>query len=157
MKTIGFIGAGHLGSTIARLAVNTGYEVLLSNRRGPTSLAHLVSELGPRVSAVTPPEAATSDLVVVTVPLHSIEHLPKKDLVGKTVIDTNNYYPDRDGRIPQLDIGETTTSELLQLQLPESRIVKAFSNVVYTHLSQLPRPVNYPQRSTLPIANDSMK
>ncbi|MDN5683730.1 NADPH-dependent F420 reductase [Corynebacterium glyciniphilum] len=154
MKKIGFIGAGHIGSTLARLAINAGYEVLLSNRRGPASLSRLVTELGPAASAVTPPEAARADLVVVTVPLHAIDQLPEAELDGKTVIDTNNYYPDRDGRIPELDSGESTTSEMLQRRLAGSRIVKAFSNVVYLHLGQLPRPANDPQRSTLPMAGD---
>jgi predicted dinucleotide-binding enzyme len=148
MKKIGFIGAGHIGSTLARLAINAGYEVLLSNRRGPASLSQLVTELGPAASAVTPPEAAGADLVVVTVPLHAIDQVPEEELDGKTVIDTNNYYPDRDGRIPELDSGESTTSELLQRRLAGSRIVKAFSNVVYLHLAQLPRPASDPQRST---------
>lgn len=105
MKKIGFIGAGHIGSTLARLAIDAGYEVFLSNRRGPASLSQLVTELGPAASAVPPPEAAEADLVVVTVPLHAIDQLPVTDLAGKTVIDTNNYYPDRDGRIPELDSG----------------------------------------------------
>lgn len=152
MKRIGFIGAGHIGTTLARLAINAGYEVLLSNRRGPASLSQLVTELGPAATAVTPPEAAAADLVVVTVPLHAIDQLPVAELVGKTVIDTNNYYPDRDGRIPELDSEESTTSEMLQRRLPGSKIVKAFSNVVYLHLAQLPRPASDPQRSTLPMA-----
>ncbi|MGJ0184547.1 NADPH-dependent F420 reductase [Corynebacterium glyciniphilum] len=154
MKRIGFIGAGHIGSTLARLAINAGYEVLLSNRRGPDSLSQLVTELGPAASAVTPPEAAAPDLVVVTVPLHAIDQLPEEELAGKTVIDTNNYYPDRDGRIPELDSRESTTSELLQRRLPGSKVVKVFSNVVYLHLGQLPRPANDPQRSTLPMVGD---
>ncbi|WP_420098162.1 NADPH-dependent F420 reductase [Corynebacterium sp.] len=154
MKKIGFVGAGHIGSTLARLAINAGYEVLLSNRRGPASLSQLVAEFGPAASAVTSSEAATADLVVVTVPLRAIDGLPEAELVGKTVIDTNNYYPDRDGRIPELDSGESTTSEMLQRRLPGSKVVKAFSNVVYAHLALLPRPANDLQRSTLPMAGD---
>ncbi|MEJ6550280.1 NADP oxidoreductase [Corynebacterium sp. USCH3] len=103
---------------------------------------------------MTPPEAATADLVVVTVPLHAIDQLPVAELAGKTVIDTNNYYPDRDGRIPELDSGESTTSEMLQRRLPGSKVIRAFSNVVYVHLGKLPRPANDPQRSTLPMAGD---
>lgn len=154
MKKIGFIGAGHIGSTLTRLAINAGYEVLLSNRRGPATLSELVTELGRAASAVAPPEAATADLVVVTVPLHAIGQLPMAELASTTVIDTNNCYPDRDGPIQELDSGESATSEMLQHRLPGSRIVKAFSNVVYLHLSQLPRPANDPQRSTLPMVGD---
>lgn len=155
METIGFIGSGNIGSTLARLAIDARYEVLMSNRRGPESLADLIAELGDAASAVTPTEAAANaDLVVVTVPLHAIDRLPSAALSGKTVIDTNNYYPDRDSRIAELDTGAMTTSELLQRQLPESNVVKAFSNVVYLHLGQLARPTGDPQRSTLPIAGD---
>lgn len=155
MEKIGFIGAGNIGSTLARLAVDAGYELLLSNRRGPDSLADLIAELGDSASAVTPTEAAANaDLVVVTVPLHAIDQLPAAALSDKTVVVTNNYYPDRDGRNAELDSGKITTSELLQHQLPESRVVKGFSNVVYLHLGQLARPAHDPQRSTLPIAGD---
>ena len=130
MKRIGFIGAGHIGSTLARLAIDAGYEVLLSNRRGPASLSQLVTELGPAASAVTPPEAAAGDLVVVTVPLRAIDQLPEAELDGRTVIDTNNYYPDRDGRIPELDSGESTTSWLTSVTVPSSGEYRSETDLV---------------------------
>lgn len=115
MKTIGLIGAGHIGSQLARLAVANGYDVVISNSRGPDSLKDLISELGPRARAATVAEAAAAgDLVVVTIPLKHYRSVPVEPLAGKVVIDTNNYYPQRDGRIPELDNESTTTSELLQ-------------------------------------------
>ena len=70
MKTIGLIGAGHIGSQLARLAVANGYDVVVSNSRGPQTLSALVAELGPKARAATPAEAAAAgDLVVVTIPL----------------------------------------------------------------------------------------
>src|ERR1019366_2777843 len=104
MTTIGLIGAGHIGSQIARLAVATGYDVVISNSRGPETLSALVSELGPRARAATVVEAARAgDIVVVSVPLKNYRAVPVEPLAGKIVIDTNNYYPERDGHIPELD------------------------------------------------------
>src|SRR4051794_3226464 len=104
MTTIGLIGAGHIGSQVARLAVANGHSVVISNSRGADTLADLVKELGPRARAATPTEAATEgDIVVVTVPLKNYRSVPGKPLAGKIVIDTNNYYPQRDGHIPELD------------------------------------------------------
>src|SRR5918993_46420 len=119
MPTIGLIGAGHIGSQVARLAIANGYDVVLSNSRGPQSLSALVAELGPKAKAGTPREAAAAgDIVVVTVPLKNYRDVPVEPLAGKIVIDTNNYYPERDGNIPELDNESTTTAELLQAHLP---------------------------------------
>lgn len=155
IKTIGLIGSGNIGSTVARLAVAAGYDVVLSNSRGPETLAALVSELGSRARAATPIEAATAgDLVVVTVPLRAYRSVPAEPLAGKVVIDTNNYYPDRDGRIPELDDGSATVSGLLQQHLGTARVVKCFNNIYFKHLLALPRPAGAPDRSALPIAGD---
>lgn len=155
MTTLGLIGSGHIGSTIARLAVDAGIDVVLSNSRGPETLADLVAELGPRARAATAEEAAAAgDLVVVTVPLKAYREVPVEPLRGKVVIDTNNYYPERDGHIPELDDESTTTSELLQAHLPESKVVKAFNNIYFSFLRTLARPTGSPERSVLAIAGD---
>ncbi len=155
MTTIGLIGAGHIGSTVARLAVEAGHDVVLSNSRGPETLADLVDELGDRARAGTAAEAAAEgDLVVVTIPLRSYRDVPVEPLRGKVVIDTNNYYPQRDGEIPELEDESTTTSELLQAHLPQSHVVKAFNNIYFEHLRTLARPSGSPERSVLAIAGD---
>ncbi|TCB97907.1 NADP oxidoreductase [Micromonospora zingiberis] len=155
MSVVGLIGSGHIGGTVARLAVAAGYEVVLSNSRGPETLAGLVDELGPAASAGTVDAAARAgDLVVVTIPLKSYRSVPAQPLAGKVVIDTNNYYPQRDGRFPELDEGSITSSELLQRHLPEARVVKAFNNIHYRHLLALARPGGAADRSALPIAGD---
>ncbi|MGZ4498188.1 MAG: NADPH-dependent F420 reductase, partial [Nocardioides sp.] len=119
MTTIGLIGAGNIGSTVARLAVNAGHDVVLSNSRGPETLADLVAELGDHARAATAAEAAAAgDVVVVTIPLKSYRDVPVEPLRGKVVIDTNNYYPQRDGEIAELEDESTTTAELLQAHLP---------------------------------------
>jgi predicted dinucleotide-binding enzyme len=153
VKTIGLIGAGHIGSQLARLAVRHGYDVVVSNSRGPETLKELVSELGPRARASTPREAAEAgDIVVVTIPLKNIGDLPPAPLTGKIVIDTNNYYPERDGHIAELDEERTTTAELLQRHLPNSKVVKAFNHIYAAELTTHGQPAGTPNRRALAIA-----
>lgn len=155
MATIGLIGSGHIGSQVARLAVQNGYDVVLSNSRGPETLAPLVNELGSKARAGTPLEAATAgDVVVVTVPLKHYRQVPVEPLAGKVVIDTNNYYPQRDGHIPELDNESTTTAELLQAHLPSSKVVKAFNHIYAAQLTTDGRPKGTTNRRALVIAGD---
>ena len=155
MKTIGLIGAGHIGSQVARLAVAHGYSVVISNSRDPGTLAALVNELGRTAIAATPVEAAKKgDIVVVTIPLKNIRSVPVEPLVGKVVIDTNNYYPQRDGQIPELDDEVTTSSELLQAHLPKSKVVKAFNHIYAAELTTHGQPAGTPNRRALVIAGD---
>lgn len=148
---LGLIGSGMIGGTVARLAVAAGVDVVLSNSRGPESLRDLVAELGDRARAGTPTDAARADLVVATIPLFAYDQLPADALAGKTVIDTMNYYPQRDGQIPELDSNALTSSELVQRHLAGSRVVKAFHNINFAHLASL---AGAPERSALPIAGD---
>src|SRR3954465_976853 len=155
MPTIGLIGAGHIGSQLARLAVANGYDVVLSNSRGPDTLSSLVAELGPHARAATADEAAKAgDIVVVTIPLKNYQTVPVDALEGKIVIDTNNYYPQRDGQIPELDSESTTTAELLQAHLPASKVVKAFNHIYAAQLTTDGRPAGTPNRRALVIAGD---
>jgi 8-hydroxy-5-deazaflavin:NADPH oxidoreductase len=155
MTTVGLIGSGNIGGTVARLAVAAGYDVVLSNSRGPETLKELVDELGPRARAGTSAEAAEAgDLVVVTIPLKAYRDVPVEPLAGKVVIDTNNYYPERDGQFPELDDASTTTSELLQQHLPAAKVVKGFNHIYFEHLRSLARPAGASDRSALVIAGD---
>src|SRR5215467_7589740 len=155
VETIGLIGAGHIGSQLARLAVANGYKVVLSNSRGPESLKPLISELGPRARAGTPAEAAQAgDIVVVTIPLKNYRSVPVEPLAGKVVVDTNNYYPQRDGHIPELDNESTTTAELLQAHLPKSKVVKAFNHIYAAQLTTDGKPAGTKNRRALVIAGD---
>jgi 8-hydroxy-5-deazaflavin:NADPH oxidoreductase len=155
MTTWGFIGSGNIGTTVARLAVAAGHDVVLSNSRGPETLAGVVDDLGPHARAATATEAARAgDVVVVTIPLGHYQQVPAEELAGKVVIDTMNYYPQRDGSFAALDDESTTSSELLQAHLPGSRVVKGFNNIFFQHLAALPRPSGAPDRSALAIAGD---
>jgi len=155
METIGLIGAGHIGSQVARLAAKSGYDVVISNSRGPDTLSALVAELGPRARAATPADAAKAgDIVVVTIPLKNYRSVPVAPLVGKIVIDTNNYYPERDGHIPELDNETTTTAELLQSHLPQSKVVKAFNHIYAAQLTTDGLPAGAKNRRALVIAGN---
>jgi 8-hydroxy-5-deazaflavin:NADPH oxidoreductase len=155
MTTIGLIGAGHIGSQLARLAAANGYDVVLSNSRGPETLVGLVDELGPHARATVPFEAAqVGDLVVVTIPLKNYRAVPAAPLAGKVVIDTNNYYPERDGNIPPLDEETATSSALLQAHLPSARVVKAYNHIQAAHLTSHAQPAGSPNRRALAIFGD---
>jgi 8-hydroxy-5-deazaflavin:NADPH oxidoreductase len=156
MTTVGLIGSGRIGSTVAALAVDAGHRVVLSNSRHPQTLADLVAELGPLARAATAAEAAgAGDLVLVSVPVKACPDLPAGSLSGTVVMDTGNYYPERDGRIAELESGSLTSSEWLARQLPGAEVVKVFNNIFFKHLLNLARPVGAADRSYLPIAGDS--
>ena len=155
MATIGIIGAGMIGSQLARLSVKNGHKVVISNSRGPETLSGLVAELGSNARAATAAEAGEAgEIVVVTVPLKNYRAIPVAPLAGKIVIDTNNYYPQRDGHIPELDNESTTTAELLQAQLPTSKVVKAFNHIYAAALTTDGQPAGSRNRRALVIAGD---
>jgi predicted dinucleotide-binding enzyme len=155
MTTIGIIGAGHIGSQIARKAIESGYDVVISNSRGPETLADLVTDLGPNARAATAAEAAEAgDVGVVTVPFKAYTDVPVEPLAGKIVIDTNNYYFERDGRYPELDEGRETVTGLLQKHLPESKVAKGFNAIQSQQITDDSRPAGDPERRALVTAAD---
>ncbi|MEP6850321.1 MAG: NAD(P)-binding domain-containing protein [Acidobacteriota bacterium] len=132
---IGIIGAGNIGSTVAKLFVDAGHQVAISNSRGPETLDKLASELGDNAEASTVENAIDfGDVVLISIPLKNHTGLPTNGWENKVVIDSNNYYPDRDGQIGDLDSGKTTSSELLEKHLPGARIVKGFNTIWSEHL-----------------------
>jgi predicted dinucleotide-binding enzyme len=132
---IGIIGAGHIGANAARLFTEAGHEVAIANSRGAETLTDLVAGLGENAKAVGAQEAANfGEIVFVSIPLGKYKELPADVFAGKIVIDSNNYYPERDGQIAALDRDETTSSELLQEHLAGAKIVKGFNTIWFEHL-----------------------
>lgn len=153
---IGIVGTGLIGGTLARLLTAAGDEVAVSNSRGPDTLADLAAELGPAARAVTAAEAAAyGELVVVSIPFAGYRDLSPEPYAGKIVVDTNNYYPDRDGRFAELDEHRATSTGLLAGHLAEARVVKAFNTIHWEHLRDRGRP-DAPARDRLavPVAGD---
>lgn len=150
---IGIIGAGFVGRALAELALNAGHQVMLSNSRGPQTLFSLGPMIGCEIG--TAEEAAGfGDIAVIAVPLTAIGQLPAAPLAGKVVLDAVNYYPDRDGRVPELDAQKITTSALLARHLPDARIVKAFNAIPMPQITRDGRPAGDPARRALPLAGD---
>ncbi|MFA7437048.1 NADPH-dependent F420 reductase [Castellaniella sp.] len=150
---IGIIGAGHIGQAIARLAVRCGHEVKISNSRTPDTLSDIVEQIG--CLAGTAQEAAGfGPVVVVTVPFAKLFQIDPQPLAGKILIDTNNYYPDRDGRFAELDTYQTTTSSMVAKHFSRSTIVKAFNAILATDLKTPTAQPASGQRRALPIAGD---
>jgi predicted dinucleotide-binding enzyme len=152
---IGIIGAGNIGGTLARHFVRVGHELALANSRGPQTLQDFVRELGERAQALSVEEVARfGEVVVVSIPFGRYHELPSGSFEGTVVIDTNNYYPNRDGHFAELDADRTTSSELLQEHLLGARVVKAFNAIYWQHLRDLGRPADDPTRVGIPISGD---
>jgi len=147
---IGIIGSGNIGGTLTRRLSALGHDVTVANTRGPDSLADLASETG--ATPATPEEAVGgAELVVIAVPLRAVPELP--DLDGKLVVDANNYYPGRDGRIEAIE-GGAASSRWVADQLPGARVVKAFNTIQWSHLLEHGRTAGEPGRIALPVAAD---
>ena len=150
---IGIIGAGFIGRALASRAKACGHEVMISNSRGPDTLATTAAAL--RCKVGTAEDAARfGDVVFVAIPFKNCRALPVAPLAGKIVVDANNYYPQRDGRIAELDNHETTTSELIAQHLRDARLVKAFNAILQGDIEKDARPPGSPDRRALPIAGD---
>ena len=164
MTTVGIIGAGHIGSALAEGLARRGYDVVIANSRGPETLDDLVGRLSAdaggsgasgSVRAATAVDAAqAADWAIVTVPLKDLADVPVEPLAGKIVLDTNNYYWERDGRIAALDENRTTTTGMAQEHLPTSRVMKAFNHIPAADILTSGSPAGTPGRRALAIASD---
>ena len=152
---IGIIGAGMIGGTLARRLAQLGHQIAIANSRGPETLRDLASEVG--ATAVTALEAARSgEIVVITIPERSVPALPRDLFTGVpadvVVIDTGNYYPARDGRIPAIEQGQPESVWVAeQIGRP---VIKAFNNIFFKSLLENGRPKGAPDRLALPVAGD---
>ena len=168
MSTIGILGAGQAGSTIARAAIAAGYEIVLANSKNPDTLRGLISSLGRGARAARAADAAAAaDFAVTAFPYRPDDELPVEELAGKIVLDTNNYMIWRDGNYPEIDAGLKTVHELRQEQLPASKVAKAFSHIQHharspirvpsdnlPGLFRMARPAGAPDRKALSVSSD---
>jgi 8-hydroxy-5-deazaflavin:NADPH oxidoreductase len=153
---IGIVGAGRIGQALAVRFAAAGHEAMLSNSRGPETLAEVVASIEGNVHAGTVQEAARfGPIVAVATPVRATRDLPSEAFAGKIVVDANNYYPARDGQIPELDADGITSSELLASLLPGATVVKAFNTIHVGRLLEESRPdLPAEERSAIPIAGD---
>lgn len=156
---IGILGAGHIGKALARRLAEAGHDIGISNSRGPDTLRELAEQLGHGVKAYSNEDAARfGELVIETVPFGHYADLPAVQMKGKIVIDTANYYPERDGQIDLGGLGGLgglSESAFMAHHMPGARVVKAFNAIQAAHLETLgdtSKPLD--ERRAIPIASD---
>ena len=150
---LGVIGAGMVGVGVARLRVEAGLHVMIAKSRGPESLASISADLGCKAGTVQEVIEA-AELALVAIPLSQITALPADICADKIALDANNYYPERDGSLAELDQRQITTSELLAQRLSHAVIVKAFNAILARDLQRHARPAGRLDRRALPIARN---
>ena len=153
LPRIGIIGAGFIGRAVGRLCVKSGHEVMISNSRGPRTLTSTMISVGCRIGTVQD-AVAFADLILLAIPFAAHADLPADLLRGKIVMDADNYYPQRDGAIAELDHHQATTSELTARRFEGARVVKTFNAILERDLETDARPAGAADRRALPIAGD---
>ncbi|GHG50467.1 hypothetical protein GCM10012320_19120 [Sinomonas cellulolyticus] len=153
IRTVGILGAGRVGTAVAREAIKAGYEVRIATSKPVEDIALIVEIITPGAVAVTAAQAAQSDLVVLALPLHKFRTVDPAALAGRVVIDAMNYWEPTDGAMPEMHAGRGT-SEVVQDFLAASRVVKTLNHIGYHELETDGRPAGAQDRRALAAAGD---
>ncbi|WP_426976454.1 NADPH-dependent F420 reductase [Pseudarthrobacter sp. O4] len=154
LRTVGILGAGRVGTAIARQALKAGYAVKIATAKPVDEISLLVQIITPGALAAEAAEAASADLVVVAVPLHKYRTLDAGLLAGKTVIDVMNYWAPIDGEVDDFENDHRTSSEIIQDFLAGAKVVKTLNHIGYHELEEDGTEPGTPGRRALALAGD---
>lgn len=156
-RTVGILGAGRVGSALARLAISAGYDVRVATSRPPAEIELLIEIMAPGAKAETAEAViAASDIVILALPLSKYRRLKPELFVGKTVIDVMNYWAPTDGTIAEFEDGRAS-SEIVQQFLTGARLVRSFNHMGYHEIEEEARPAGDPARRALAVAGDDIE
>lgn len=151
---IGILGAGRVGTALARLAVKAGFDVRIATAKPPAEIALLLEFTTPGAKAETASDLITaSDIIILALPLWKYRDLDPALFKGKIVVDAMNYWPQTDGHLPEFD-GEESSSEIVQRYLAGARLVRGFNHMGYHEFEQDARPKGAPDRRAMAVAGD---
>ena len=152
---VAILGVGHVGSALARILPDAGYEVDVAASGDPQRIQLIASIVMPGARPRWAAEAvADADVVILAIPLHRFAGLDCSMLDGKIVVDSMNYWAPTDGVQPMFEDGELTSSEIVQRELAGSRIVKTFNHIGYHEMEEDRRLAGDPDRRALGVASD---
>ena len=154
-RQLGIVGAGRVGTTIARAAIAAGYDVAISGSASAERIALIVEVLAPGARAVTTDEVVEqADVIVLAVPMHRFRELPRDLFAGKILIDAMNYWEEIDGVDPELAAAPAGTSVVVQERFPSARVVKSLNHITYYRFDEGRRPHGAPGRIAMAAAGD---
>jgi predicted dinucleotide-binding enzyme len=154
-RRLGIVGAGRVGTTIARAAVASGYDVAISGSGTADRIALIVEVLAPGARPVSTGEVVRhADIIVLAVPMHRFRELPRDLFAGKILIDAMNYWEEIDGVDPQLATAPAGTSIVVQDRFPSARVVKSLNHITYYKFDESRRPHGAPGRLAMAAAGD---
>ncbi len=157
IRTVGILGAGRVGTALARQALKAGYEVLVATAQPPAEIELLVEVMAPGAKAVTADVAArASDLVILAVPLAKYRKLDPESLSGKIAIDVMNYWAPTDGTLAEFE-GDASSSEVVQQYLRHTRLVRTLNHIGYHEMEEDALPAGHPERRALAVAGNDPK
>lgn len=154
LDTLGILGAGRVGTAVARQALKAGYEVKIATAKPAEEIELIVEIVTPGAEAVEAAEVAQQDLVILAVPLHKYRTVNPAMLAGRTVVDVMNYWAPIDGELKDFEDASLSSSEVIQRYLSESQIVKSLNHIGYHELEEDDRPAGASDRRALALASD---
>ena len=154
-RRLGIVGAGRVGTTIARAAVEAGYDVAISGSGAADRIALIVDVLAPGAHPVSTDDAVRhADLIVLAVPMHRFRELPSDLFAGKILIDAMNYWEEIDGVDQELATAPAGTSVVVQERFRSARVVKSLNHITYYKFDEGRRPHGAPGRIAMAAAGD---